>query len=87
MTAFVEGADFRVPRGWRISQGPGACDFHMYFDAMTEVPGVRALTADEKAVTLDSVSSVSALPDDDDPEEGLGDSSSFMQLPLGLEIR
>ena len=66
-------------RMWRISR---ATPFGLYvwFDPSKEVVVLRDLTEGEKAVILDKVSSVSALPQSDDSEDNLRKPSGLVKV-------
>ena len=65
----------KLVRAWRISSDEQGA--HMFFHPDREVPMVRDLTAEELAVRLDRMSSVSAL-DEDEASRAL----LYGQLPL-----
>ncbi len=78
-------------RVWRLvtpEQGPG---LFVWFDPDTERLSLRDLTEDEKAVTLDSVPSVSGSIGSDQPEaaDGCNGELDEVQLPFlfSVELR
>ena len=82
-------------RAWRCFGTRGQPGLHVWFDPRTELLTLRDLTEDEKSVTLDKLSSVSAVglaglaEELDGCEQGLESSSrdpSFVQLDLMKEV-
>ena len=86
--------EYRLPLCWRISKAEDFTGFFMYFDASREVPALRALTEDEKSLTLDKHGSVSELIRSDqlEDQDGCNGASrslrgpSFVQLDFIREV-
>ncbi len=61
--------EFRPPLSWRVRPAEDMYGWWVYFDASTEVVGIRGLTLPEKIARLDKLGSVSAVEPDEIPEE------------------